>query len=174
MWDPKQKTSFFSRYDRDSVFPLAEPPLVTLVIFVHPIPSQELGSSHRLSTTSKFGIRSAIRARPAAQTACGNFVSLVQSTGGFKSSIPLLICPYGSIRSTTFSKSSLVKLRPRWLTSILPILLATLVFRNHEGTIRLNVCQKKKITWWNQAQKWSKTVWQKAKKMMKDCLPQTS
>lgn len=38
---------------------------------------QEHGSSHKLSTTSKLGKRRAIRPRPAAQTACGNLVSLV-------------------------------------------------------------------------------------------------
>lgn len=36
--EPKQNTSFFSRYDLDSEFALLDPSFFTLVIFVHPIP----------------------------------------------------------------------------------------------------------------------------------------
>lgn len=38
IYEPKQNTSFFSRYDLDSEFPFIEPSFLAFVIFVHPIP----------------------------------------------------------------------------------------------------------------------------------------
>lgn len=51
IWEPKQNTSFFSRYDLDSEFPFTDPSTLALVIFVHPIPCNIIGQKLLLQIT---------------------------------------------------------------------------------------------------------------------------
>jgi len=75
---------------------------------------QEHGSSHRLSTTSKLGKRRAIRPRPAAQTACGNLVSLVHCHAPY----PINSNLHGSIKKQHFYMVvSMTQNKRYWLIS---------------------------------------------------------